>query len=470
MCKDNESWLKGIREEIDRHKDQRPVLVFFTDLLKLDQFADHEQYGRSLKPNKLDQRVPQADRDRVVNIAMGGAGVVTLCTRDFGRGTDFMCHDEDVIEAGGVHVIQTFVSPQKTEEIQIKGRTARQDNPGSYCMVLLAPDLEALNISTQDVEDMESGKKALYGTIDGRRIEVFDQMYPESVKTVHRSMDEHKASTKYLTNLLKCTTQGAPHARSIRDFLLERNRCFDDDGSSADGRRVVVLLDATGSMYRTLRLVQNYLSEVFTRCFKIIADKLGQGVGFEMQLGIYRNYNVPTEDMFFSATDFASTPETLVTFLNKANAAGGWGREAIEIGFAHAMKMHAVESISQIIVVGDAPPNTRDDSDMKRAGRSFSPKKWKEQVYFDTVHAAAVDESIVVSTVYVDTQNNSAWRQGFVSMAANDGFVEDIDINNKEAGATLCYQFSKCILQHLSKDKGSSMVSEYEKLYGKGYL
>lgn len=46
--------------------------------------------------------------------------------RNFGRGTDFICLDPDVNDAGGVVVIQTFLSEDLSEEVQIQGRTARQ--------------------------------------------------------------------------------------------------------------------------------------------------------------------------------------------------------------------------------------------------------------------------------------------------------------------------------------------------------
>ena len=36
-------------------------------------------------------------------------GSITLLMREFGRGTDFICHDEEMDRAGGVHVIQTFI-------------------------------------------------------------------------------------------------------------------------------------------------------------------------------------------------------------------------------------------------------------------------------------------------------------------------------------------------------------------------
>ena len=465
LSDDLESWHMNIKAEIDAKVDDRPVLVFFETLEILEQFQKSNQC-KSLSPVLLDQRVPQADRDRTISIAMQGAGVVTLCTRDFGRGTDFMCHDQDVIDNGGVHVIQTFVSRQKTEEIQIKGRTARQDNPGSFAMVLLSPALEKFGITMEDVKDMASGAKKLYSYIDFKRLEYFEKTYPESVKGVEISKIEHEASVEYLENLLHCKRAGA--ADAIHQFILERNRCFVDD-SSPDGRRALVLFDATGSMYQALELVKSYLAVVFTRCFEIIEKNLGKGAGFEMQLGVYRNYNCSTEKALFSATDFSSTAAPILKFLSNVHVDGGWGREAIEIGFAHALNMHHHDPVSQIIVVGDAPPNNRADTKHKRARGRCPLSKWKEPVFFDDLHQRVVNEGIVVNSVYVPTQASAEWRRGFMAMTANGGFSEDIVLSNKKAGEQLCAAISKCILKQMSKEKGSAMVSEYDKIYGKGY-
>lgn len=45
------------------------------------------------------------------------AGKITLITKCFGRGTDFLVYDHEVIQNGGLCVIQTFVSESKSEEI-----------------------------------------------------------------------------------------------------------------------------------------------------------------------------------------------------------------------------------------------------------------------------------------------------------------------------------------------------------------
>ena len=42
---------------------------------------------------------------------------------------------------GGVHVIQAFLPAERSEEIQIQGRTARQGKKGSFQMILLIPPI-----------------------------------------------------------------------------------------------------------------------------------------------------------------------------------------------------------------------------------------------------------------------------------------------------------------------------------------
>ena len=47
---------------------------------------------------------------------------ISLITREFGRGTDFICYDKTVNDKGGVVVIQTFLSLEYSEEVQIRGK------------------------------------------------------------------------------------------------------------------------------------------------------------------------------------------------------------------------------------------------------------------------------------------------------------------------------------------------------------
>lgn len=89
------------------------------------------------------------------------SGQITLLTKTLGRGIDFICLDEIVSANGGVHVIQTFLSEELSEEIQIKGRTARQGDHGSYSMVLRDSDLEKYLITTEDIIKVKNNRAKL---------------------------------------------------------------------------------------------------------------------------------------------------------------------------------------------------------------------------------------------------------------------------------------------------------------------
>lgn len=84
-------------------------------------------------------------------------GKITLMTRDYGRGTDFKVFDESIftIGHGGLHVIQTFLSIENSEEVQIRGRTARQGNPGTYILIIKDSDLEQLEMKIETVKNFE---------------------------------------------------------------------------------------------------------------------------------------------------------------------------------------------------------------------------------------------------------------------------------------------------------------------------
>jgi preprotein translocase subunit SecA len=61
---------------------------------------------------------------------------ITLCTSTYIRGTDFKCRDKELQRNGGVHVVLTFYPRTAADMIQAKGRTCRQNDPGSFQIIL----------------------------------------------------------------------------------------------------------------------------------------------------------------------------------------------------------------------------------------------------------------------------------------------------------------------------------------------
>mmetsp|Transcript_18198 Transcript_18198/g.39423 ORF Transcript_18198/g.39423 Transcript_18198/m.39423 type:complete len:1024 (+) Transcript_18198:344-3415(+) len=129
-------------QTVQATKKKRAVIVFFENRERMDQFTKSDYYRKlgRLK-SVLTEDMEDADKAFVISRA-ATAGQITISTAVFGRGTDFFCKDDRVQQNGGVHVIQTFLSHEISEEIQIQGRTARQGKKGSYQMILLEADIK----------------------------------------------------------------------------------------------------------------------------------------------------------------------------------------------------------------------------------------------------------------------------------------------------------------------------------------
>lgn len=110
----------------------RPVMVFFMSKSSLKTFYESDMM-KQLKDvtSIIDETMSKETRDALF-LKATEQGSITLMIRDFGRGTDFKCFDYNLQREGGVHVIQAFFSTDQSEEVQIRGRTARQGADGSY--------------------------------------------------------------------------------------------------------------------------------------------------------------------------------------------------------------------------------------------------------------------------------------------------------------------------------------------------
>ena len=123
-------------------KKHRAVIVFFESNRRMQEFRKSEffrQVVENTSVNMLSEDTPKDSRDYIIKKA-ATAGQVTLSTKAFGRGTDFISRDTELNDRGGTHIVQTFLSEMLSEEIQIQGRTSRQGQKGSYSLILLAED------------------------------------------------------------------------------------------------------------------------------------------------------------------------------------------------------------------------------------------------------------------------------------------------------------------------------------------
>ncbi|CAF4705970.1 unnamed protein product [Rotaria sp. Silwood1] len=156
MIENECDYINVIKREIDdrlvgKSSGKRAILVFFESNRKLKEFYDSTALGSLKELTVYLTEEASLDEKEILIKRATTSDQITLFTRTFGRGTDFKCDDQIIATNGGTHVIQTFLS----EEVQIKGRTARQGDHRSYSMILLDRDLEKFHTEKVDIEDVK---------------------------------------------------------------------------------------------------------------------------------------------------------------------------------------------------------------------------------------------------------------------------------------------------------------------------
>lgn len=239
------SLIQEIENRIDHGN--RAVLVFFASEKELESFY-HFCLGKLTSQKYLVQKMLSQDsydeRAHRIRLAVT-AGTVTLAIRDYGRGTDFVSFPSSRLNKnGGLHVIQTFFSKDISEEWQIKGRTARDSNHGSYSMVLLARHLLELYPTRLTMELLTKFKDSgmLYDGLNDIRMEQIREDLQQMVSNV-ADMQYHELSMK-LRNDVFSLNDYHQLQQSIHEFIRKSYLRY----SPVQPKRVLVALDYSGSM------------------------------------------------------------------------------------------------------------------------------------------------------------------------------------------------------------------------------
>ncbi len=401
---DKNNFHLDLLREIEKRREKygtikRPVIVFFESRKKMLSFYNSKVMNL-LKENV--QLMTETDNDKEKNYKVGKAatvGVITFSGKIFGRGTDFVCADSRILKNGGVHVVCTFFPEELSEETQIKGRTARQGKDGSFSMILISEELEKFGVKMEDISVLKnSGKR--YDILNDKRNALFNKTYKSKAKAVENVRERHVESIKFLSNLNK------GNFAQVRVYLNKYNK-----GTESNCSKTLCLMDATGSMGG---LLSNAKDTVFDM-FKLATDPkaLGEG-GLQMQFGVYRNYGCD-EDSILQYSSWESKPDKLRIFMDTIHPAGGWGREAIEIGLWHANEEQTKEHISQVIIIGDAAANTKDDVNHKRQNGQeigyWGRTKFRNPTYWETELAKLQNRGIKVHAFYLKDRAKNNFQE-----------------------------------------------------------
>lgn len=215
-----------------KNSSTRAVIAFFENKKVLEKFLNDQ--GQDIKDFAVILTEDSDDNEIATGVREATRpGQFSLMTKQFGRGTDFKQYDEIVRSSGGVHVIQTFLSKELSEETQIQGRTARQGASGSYSMVLSRNDLEYFALDKQNAQS-----PTLYADLNNSRMKKFEETYALNKETLLLADSEHQRMQEFLKHL------NNGNSLEMSKYLTELNRStFVGDNVC----RILILMDATGN-------------------------------------------------------------------------------------------------------------------------------------------------------------------------------------------------------------------------------
>ena len=446
-------------------KSPRAVIVFFESIEELNAFAvspafQSEPYGKT--QCIVTEHIKLHEKEMHFNNATS-PGNVALMTRSFGRGTDFLTHHPAMASNGGVHIICTFLPPSMAEETQIRGRTARQSDPGSFSLVLPVEKMELFQIDQALYDAKKKDPQLLYEYLDGARKKFYERQYKNRADVVQAAKKEHDAAMHFLADL----RQGAARTNEILAFLLSRNL----GPAMKRQSRTLLCFDATYSMQDLLAQTKLTIGDTFERAGEVLRQHGMDDQSFSLQLCAYRNYNV--RDLVLENSAYDNRPHVLRDWLSRISIAGGMGPEALELALWHvANEVEAAvaagdEAETQVIFVGDAPAQDMDEVRDKRAyifgepywaaSRFGAPTDWRAQL--NRVIALKVPVHAFWLAARARSQFEEMARLG-------NGSCHQLDVSSPQSAAKLTDLLTMAVLQSVGgAANGDALVAAYKKTY-----
>lgn len=189
IFKDKESKIKKIVSEVKHINDLgRPILIGTTSI------EQSEELSMQLKKEKIKHTILNAktEVDEAGIIALAGQkGQVMIATNMAGRGTDILLGDE-VKELGGLYILGTERHESGRIDMQLRGRSGRQGDPGtSQFIISLEDDLFTYYDDEQNEIYLKKVKTNEEGLVLSPNPQKHLKMVQETVEYIHQSAREH---------------------------------------------------------------------------------------------------------------------------------------------------------------------------------------------------------------------------------------------------------------------------------------
>ena len=260
VLSDLDQYYKKIRDmALEYARKGNAVIIFFSESTRIDSFQKSSY-------NVPEWNILIEDSEDKPNLFRRAtcSGECTLSSKSFGRGTDFVCRDQQVINAGGVVVIQTFFSTNPSESIQIKGRTARQGAKGIFRVVLLETDLLTFFPDEKTVK-VEIQSRDLFEKLQSIR----DKNYEISVLELKDKVNAAREINQ-VSHSLRSSLFAKAQKNVIWDYLAQINHSFFST-AMASNYYIVMCLDYSGSMSGSpwthlLQAVDAFSADRLTKC------------------------------------------------------------------------------------------------------------------------------------------------------------------------------------------------------------
>lgn len=142
VVQNGDEFLRSIRDELKKRYNEQPVLIFAeSDIRNGETKSDYDVINEKLIELKSSSFLKncnlyyvrdEEDINKEIK-KIGKLGSITLATRIIGRGADIKV-DKNVSK--GLHLLLTYYPKRENIYIQMLGRTARQDEKGSYSEIV----------------------------------------------------------------------------------------------------------------------------------------------------------------------------------------------------------------------------------------------------------------------------------------------------------------------------------------------
>src|SRR5690606_14096018 len=242
-----EKWDAVVAEIVKVHNQGRPILVGTISV------EASEHLSRLLKKTGIAHSVLNAkyhQQEAEIVGRAGQRGAVTIATNMAGRGTDIKL-GPGVAELGGLHVIGTERHESRRIDRQLRGRCARQGDPGSsHFFLSLEDDLMRLFGSDRIIRYMEK-----MGLEEGQELE--HPLLNKSIGQAQKRVEQHNFQIRKRTlefddvmnrhrAVIYSFRNEIIQAEDVRDRLMDimeevvvdKVRQFTDDSEDLEGWNV----------------------------------------------------------------------------------------------------------------------------------------------------------------------------------------------------------------------------------------